>query len=273
MADKKLTGRFNYFYELCGAAKKSIIKKLEKLDNYLFGIRPLAEYLEGGGKPERVLIQQGLLGSNFQKLFAMIRDQKVPFQMVPPERLNKYKKHNHQGVVAFMPAIVYHTLEKIIPAILDAGERPLLVILDGITDVRNMGAIARSAECAGAHALVLSEKGNAPINADAIKASAGALTRLSVCKERSVLHAIGFLKECGINLLVCDDGGKHSIYDADLSRPLGIIMGSEDRGASKATKKMADGMIRIPMKGKIASLNVSVATGIVLFEAIRQRQL
>ncbi len=242
------------------------------MDNYLFGIRPLTEYLEGDGKPERVLIQQGLVGSNFQKLFAMIRDRKVPFQMVPPERLKKFQKHNHQGIVAFMPAISYHSVEQIIPKILDAGEVPLLVILDGITDVRNMGAVARSAECAGAHALVLSEKGNAPINADAIKASAGALTRLAVCKEHSVLHAIGFLKECGIKILVCDDRGKHSIYDADLARPLGIVMGSEDRGASNAAKKMSDGMIRIPMKGKIASLNVSVATGIVLFEAIRQRQ-
>ncbi len=241
------------------------------MENYLFGIRPLTEYLAGGGKPERVLIQQGLIGSNFQKLFAMIRDQKVPFQMVPPERLNKFKKHNHQGVVAFMPAITYHSLADVLKTTLEAGETPLLVILDGITDVRNMGAIARSAECAGVHALVLPEKGNAPINADAIKTSAGALTRLPVCKEQSVVHAIGFLKECGIEVVACDDKGSQILYETDLSKGTALIMGSEQRGVSSAAKKMSDRVVNIPMKGKIASLNVSVATGIVLFEIMRQR--
>ena len=241
------------------------------MENYIFGIRPLKEYLDGGGRPERVLIQQGLIGSNFQKLFAMIRDQKVPFQMVPAERLNKYRKHNHQGVVGFMPAITYHTLEQVIPAIIEGGETPLLVLLDGITDVRNMGAIARSAECAGAHAIVLSEKGNAPINADAIKTSAGALTRLPVCKEQSILHAIGFLKECGIEVVAFDDKGNRSVYETDLSKSVALIMGAEDRGVSAAAKKMSDRVVKIPMKGKISSLNVSVATGIVLFETLRQR--
>ncbi len=271
MADKKLTGRSNFFTNFVLHTKEQTFKIKETLENYLFGIRPLTEYLEGGGRPERVLIQQGLQGSNFQKLFALIRDEKIPFQMVPQERLNKYKKHNHQGVVAFMPAITYHTLESIIPNILDAGEKPLLVILDGITDVRNMGAIARSAECAGAHAMVLSDKGNAPINAEAIKTSAGALTRLPVCKERSILHAIAFLKECGIEVFAFDDKGRQTIYESDLSKPLAVIMGSEDRGVSGAAKKMSDQVARIPMKGRIASLNVSVATGVVLFEAMRQR--
>lgn len=191
--------------------------------------------------------------------------------MVPPERLNKFKKHNHQGVVAFMPAITYHSLEEIIPKILEASETPLLVLLDGITDVRNMGAIARSAECAGAHALVLSEKGNAPINADAIKTSAGALTRLPVCKEQSILHAIGFIKECGIEVVACDDRGSQILYETDLSKSVAVIMGSEDRGVSAAAKKMSDRVVKIPMKGKIASLNVSVATGIMMFEIMRQR--
>lgn len=191
--------------------------------------------------------------------------------MVPAERLNKFRKHNHQGVVGFMPAITYHSLEKIIPAIIEGGETPLLILLDGITDVRNMGAIARSAECAGAHAIVLSEKGNAPINADAIKTSAGALTRLPVCKEQSILHAIGFLKECGIEVVAFDDKGNRSIYETDLSKSVALIMGSEDRGVSAAAKKMSDRVVKIPMRGKISSLNVSVASGIVLFETLRQR--
>jgi 23S rRNA (guanosine2251-2'-O)-methyltransferase len=241
------------------------------LENYIFGIHPLTEYISNGDKPERVLIQQGLKGSNFQQLFSLIRNNKIPFQMVPPERLNKFKKQNHQGIVAFIPHIAYQSLETIIPAIIDSGATPLLVLLDGITDVRNMGAIARSAECAGAHAIVIGEKGSAPVNADAIKASAGALSRIPVCKESGIVYAISFLKACGITILALDDRAKQSIYETKLSGPLAIVMGSEDRGVSSAAKKNAGSVAAIPMKGQIASLNVSVATGIVLFEAMRQR--
>ncbi len=241
------------------------------MENYIFGIHPLTEYITNGGKPERVLIQQGLMGSNFQQLFALIRNDKIPFQMVPPERLNKFKKHNHQGIVAFIPQISYQSLEKVVPAIMDSGEKPLLVLLDGITDVRNMGAIARSAECAGAHAIVIAEKGSAPVNAEAIKASAGALSRIPVCKESGMVYAISFLKACGIDVVALDDRAKQTIYQTNLTGPLAILMGSEDRGVSSAARKTADAVASIPMKGRIASLNVSVATGIVLFEALRQR--
>lgn len=241
------------------------------MENYIFGIRPLIEYLNEGGKPERVLIQQGLKGSNFQQLFILIREKKIPFQMVPPERFSKYKRHNHQGIIAFTPVISYQTLESLVPQLIESGEKPLLVLLDGITDVRNLGAIARTAECAGAHALVIAEKGGAPINADAIKTSAGALTRIAVCKELSITYAIGFLKACGIDVIASDDKAKKTIYDIGLDGPLAVVMGSEDRGVSGATKKMASQLASIPMKGKIASLNVSVATGVLLFEALRQR--
>ena len=191
--------------------------------------------------------------------------------MVPPERLNKFKRHNHQGIVAFIPQIAYRSLETIMPAIIDSGETPLLVLLDGITDVRNMGAIARSAECAGAHAIVIGEKGSAPVNAEAIKASAGALSRIPVCKESGIVYAISFLKACGLDVVALDDRAKQTIYEAELTGPVAIVMGSEDRGISSAAKKMAGTVAAIPMKGHIASLNVSVATGIVLFEALRQR--
>ncbi len=241
------------------------------MENYIFGIHPLAEYISNGGKPEKVLVQQGLQGSNFQQLFSLIRSSKIPFQMVPSERLNKFKKHNHQGVVAFIPHIAYQSLEKVVPAIIDSGEMPLLVLLDGITDVRNLGAIARSAECAGAHAIVIGEKGTAPVNADAIKASAGALSRIPVCKESGIVYAISFLKACGIDVVALDDRARQNIYEAKISGPLAIVMGSEDRGISAAAKKMAGTLASIPMQGRIGSLNVSVATGIVLFEALRQR--
>lgn len=242
------------------------------MDNLIIGIRPIDEYISGGGKPDRILIQQGLKGTNFQKLFAEIRVKRIPFQMVPVERLNKLSKHNHQGVIAFIPAIAYHSLEKLLPKIIESGETPLLLILDGITDVRNFGAMARTAECAGVHAVIIGEKATAPINQDAIKTSAGALSRIPVCKEATIKHAVNFLKAIGIEIVVCDDKAKQSIYDHKFDKPLALVMGSEEKGVTKAVTKMADKVIRIPMLGNISSLNVSVATGIVLFEAVRQRR-
>ncbi len=243
------------------------------MDNYIFGIRPLLESLDSGQIPEKVLIQQGLTGDTFQQLFAKIRAMKIPFQYVPSARLNKVTSKNHQGVIAVMPVIGYQSLEALLPGILESGETPLLVLLDGITDVRNMGAIARTAECAGVHALVIPEKGGAPVNADAVKASAGALSRIPVCKESNLLQAIAFLRECGIKLLALDDKGKTSLYETELTGPLAVIMGAEDKGVSAAVRKLSDTVVSIPMKGHIASLNVSVATGIVVFETQRQRML
>ncbi len=192
--------------------------------------------------------------------------------MIPVERLNKYSKQNHQGIVAFIPAIEYHSLEELLPTIIESGETPLLLILDGITDVRNFGAIARTAECAGVQAIIVGEKATAPVNEDAIKTSAGALSRIPVCKEATVKHAVIFLKAIGIEIVVCDDKAKAPLYDSKFDKPLALVMGSEDKGVSRAVSKMADRIISIPMLGNISSLNVSVATGVVLFEAVRQRR-
>jgi 23S rRNA (guanosine2251-2'-O)-methyltransferase len=242
------------------------------LENYIFGIRPVMEALEEGKIPEKVFIQRGLTGLNFQQLFKMIREKQVPFQMVPVEKLNRITRNNHQGVIAQLSLITYHKLESIIPEIYEKGETPLLVILDKITDVRNLGAIARSCECAGAHAIILGERESAPVNADAIKTSAGALSRLPVCRERELLESIAFLKESGISVVACTEKADQNIYESNLTGPMAIIMGAEDKGISKACLAMADLKVNIPQKGKTASLNVSVATGIVLFEIIRQRE-
>ncbi len=204
-------------------------------------------------------------------MFAVIREKKIPYQMVPPEKLHRVSGKNHQGVIGFMPVITYYPLEELVSGIVEKGEIPLLVIADGITDVRNLGAVARSAECAGAHGLIIPERGVAPVNADAIKASAGALSVLKVCREPNVLQAMVFLAGCGLKLIACDDKAKRSIYDADLTGPMAIVMGSEDRGVSAAAMKTAHDAVSIPMQGRIASLNVSVAAGIVLFESQRQR--
>ncbi len=243
------------------------------MENHIFGMHPLMEAIQSGKLPEKVLIQKGLKGDNYQKLFSLIREKKIPFQMVPVEKLNRVTRKNHQGIIAQMPAIEYLKLEDILPGIFESGETPLLVMLDGITDVRNLGAIARSAECAGADAIIIPEKGSASVSADAIKASAGALNRIPVCKEAHILQSIAFIQECGIRVIACDSKGKSSLYDEDLSVPVAVIMGSEDRGVSPAARQIADKVVEIPMKGKTGSLNVSVATGVVLFEALRQRGL
>lgn len=241
------------------------------MENFIFGIRPLIEALEKGEKPEKVLIQQGLIGENFQQLFQIIRREKIPHQMVPVEKLNRVTRKNHQGVIAFISLISYQPLDQLLPMIYDQGEMPLLVLLDRVTDVRNLGAIARSAECFGAHAIVIPDKGSAPVNADAIKTSAGALSRLPVCREGNILETIAFLKASGIRVIAATEKSTESVDQADMKGPLAIIMGSEDKGISYPVLKMADQSVSIPMKGSIASLNVSVAAGILLFEAHRQR--
>ncbi len=243
------------------------------MENHIFGMHPLMEAIQSGKLPEKVLIQKGLKGDNYQKLFSLIREKKIPFQMVPVEKLNRVTRKNHQGIIAQMPSIEYVKLEDILPGIFESGETPLLVLLDGITDVRNLGAIARSAECAGADAIIIPEKGSASVSADAIKASAGALNRIPVCKETHILQSIAFIQECGIRVIACDSKGESNLYNEDLSVPVAVIMGSEDKGVSPAARQVADKVVEIPMKGKTGSLNVSVATGIVLFEALRQRDL
>ncbi len=242
------------------------------MENYIFGIRPILEVLEEGKIPEKVLIQKGLEGSTFQKLFQIIREKEIPFQVVPQEKLNRITRKNHQGVIAWIAEIEYHKLEMLLPEIYEKGETPLLVLLDKITDVRNLGAIARSAECAGAHAIVMGEKSSAPVNADAIKTSSGALTRIPVCKERDLMETIAFLKESGIQTVACTEKADNNLYESKLTGPLAIIMGSEEKGISKACLTMADHKISIPQRGQIGSLNVSVAAGIVLFEVLRQRE-
>lgn len=242
------------------------------MEQFIFGIRPVLEAIESGQQPEKVLIQQDLKGDMIRMLFQLIRKKQIPYQMVPPERLNRLSTGNHQGVIAYVPLISYHSLEALLPQVVGNAETPLIVLLDGVTDVRNMGAIARTAACAGAHALVIPEKGGAPVNADAIKASAGALSVIPVCRTRTLVESVSFLKECGLHVLVCDDKGRHSVYNANLNQPLAIVMGAEDKGVSGAIRKIADQVVNIPMKSRIASLNVSVAAGIVLFETVRQRQ-
>lgn len=242
-------------------------------DENLFGFHPIVEAIKAQKTIEKVFIKKGLRGELFQECFRLIREKNIPFQYVPIEKLNRITNTNHQGIIAFVSAIDYHDIEDIMPQIYEAGKDPFLLVLDGITDVRNFGAIARSAESAGVDAIIIGTKNSATINADAIKTSAGALNRIPVCRVISISETIKFLQNSGVKLFGASEKASDFYYSTDFNVPSAIVVGAEDKGLSPSSLKHIDSLIKIPMLGHIASLNVSVATGILLFEAVRQRSV
>ncbi len=240
------------------------------MENTVFGIRPVLEAIETGRTIERVYIKKDADGQLISELREIIRRKKIRMQEVPVEKLNRLVKGNHQGVVAQMSAIEYAELTDILENI-SPDETPLLVIFDGVTDVRNFGAIARSAECAGAHGLIVPVKNAAPVNADAIKTSAGALYRIPVCRVGSIRNTIKTLQAEGMQVVAASEKSRRIIYDADFTKPTVLVMGSEDAGISKEVLKICDEQLAIPLVGEIESLNVSAAAAVMLFEVVRQR--
>lgn len=245
----------------------------EKLygNNFIFGTRAILEAIDAGKEIEKVLIQKGLKNELIIGLTSRMKSLKIPFTQVPRERLNRLTRKNHQGAICFISPIQYSSLDNVIETAYSKGKDPFLVILDRITDVRNFGAVARTMECAGADALVLQSKGNALIGGDAMKTSAGALNILPVCREENLKNTIKSLKAQGIRIIGCTEKTDQMIYDADLTGPLSIIVGSEEDGISPEYLKLCHDLAKIPIKGKIESLNVSVSVGIILYEALRQR--
>lgn len=240
-------------------------------NNVIFGIRAIQEAIQSGKSIEKILMKPGLQGSLYNELIRDIKVQNIPLQRVPAERLNYFTQGNHQGVVAIVSPVDYQNLEKIVEQAIAAGREPMVLILDGVTDVRNFGAIARTAECAGVDAIVIPDKGSAPINGDAIKTSAGALYRIPVCRVPKIWYSMKFLKESGFEILAAFEKGDTDYRKANLGGKLAIVMGAEDKGISPQVLKMCDTNIFIPIKGEIGSLNVSVAAGILIFEALKQR--
>ena len=237
----------------------------------VFGIRAVIEAIRSGKDIESLFIQRGLGGELFYELKNLLNEYKIESQQVPVEKLNRVTTKNHQGVIAIISPITYYKVEDIIPMVFEKGEVPLILILDGITDVRNLGAIARTAECAGVHAIVVPAKGSAQINPDTIKTSAGALYNIPVCRESSLLQTAKFLQSSGLQIVCCTEKTNNYIYEPDYTVPTAIVMGSEDDGVGNELIRIADHLAKIPMFGQIESLNVSVSTGIILYEAIRQR--
>ncbi|MET3113840.1 23S rRNA (guanosine2251-2'-O)-methyltransferase [Pedobacter sp. CG_S7] len=240
-------------------------------NEFVFGIRSVIEAIKAGKDIESIYIQRGLSGDLITELKPLLKDVEAPIHTVPVEKLNRMTQKNHQGVIAVISSITFQKIEDIIPTIYEKGETPLILILDGITDVRNMGAIARTAECAGVHAILVPTKNSAQINADAIKTSAGALFTIPVCRHANLHKAALYLQECGLQIVACTEKTNDMIYAPDYTAPTAIVMGAEDDGVSNEIIRMANHLAKIPMFGEIGSLNVSVSTGVILYEAIRQR--
>lgn len=247
------------------------VRPKREANQMVFGIRAVIEAIKSGKDIEAIYVQRGLSNNLFLELKALLKEQELSYQQVPVEKLNRITTKNHQGVIGIISPVTYQKIENIIPEIYERGETPLLLILDGITDVRNLGAIARTAECAGVHALIIPAKGSAQINPDAIKTSAGALYKIPVCRHESLLKTAKFLQESGLQLVACTEKTSDFLYKPDYTVPTAIIMGSEEDGISTELIRIAEHLAKIPMYGEISSLNVSVSAGIILYEAVRQR--
>lgn len=237
----------------------------------IFGIRPVVEALLSAKEFDKIFIQRGLHSDVAKELFAALKQRNLQAKVVPVEKLNRLTRKNHQGVVAFLSPIAFADIENTITAVFESGKVPLVLVLDHLTDVRNFGAIVRTAECAGVDAIIVPEQGAAAINGDAVKTSTGALMRVPICRSAHLRDAAFLLQQLGLQLVAATEKTSESMYTPDYTRPTAIIMGNEETGVSNSLLKIADHLARIPMMGKIGSLNVSVSAGIVLYEAVRQR--
>ena len=244
---------------------------MQKETDCIFGLHAVIEAIKAGKQIDRLLIKQGLQGALYHELMTEVRNYNIVYQIVPVERIELVTRKNHQGVLAWLSVIEYQYIANLLPMVFERGEDPLIVALDGVSDVRNFGAIVRTAECLGAHAIIIPEKGSARITADAVKTSAGALHSFPVCREKSIVRAIEYMKESGLTIICAAEKTGKLASDAVLTGPSVLILGSEDKGISRELIALSDLQIRIPMTGKIGSLNVSVASGILLYEMVRQR--
>lgn len=244
-----------------------------KETNLIFGNKPVLEALESKQEIERIFIRQGLHPMKIKNIKKLALEQEIPFQFVPKEKLDRFTRKNHQGIIALVSHLSYMPVDTIVQGLFEKGVNPLILVLDKISDVRNFGSIARTAECAGVDAIVIPSKGSAQINSIAMKTSAGALTNIPVSRNTSLINTVLYLKESGLKIIAATEKSDLSYHQSDLKGPVALMMGSEEKGISHELLALADLQIKIPLLGNVESLNVSVATGILLFEINRQREL
>ena len=240
------------------------------MDNIIYGIRTIIEAINAGTKINKVIVRQGLNSPIALEMYGLLKHHNIQIQHVPIDVFNKFKEKNHQGCAAYISPIEIQNIEEVLPQLIDEGKTPFLLLLDRITDVRNFGAIVRTAECAGVNAILIPAKGAANIGGDAVKTSAGALMHIPVCRVGSLKMAAMFLKENGIRIISATEKAEKSVFETDLKGPIALVMGAEDIGISHDVLKLSDEQVKIPINGKIGSLNVSVAAGIIMYEAVRQ---
>lgn len=237
----------------------------------IFGIRAIIETIKAGRDLEKVFVQKNLSGDLAKELNPLLRDAKAPVVKVPAERLKKFTTKNHQGVVAFVSPVKYYKLPELVSRTFESGEQPFFLVLDQLTDVRNFGAIARTALCSGVHGIIIPFKGAAQVNGESVKTSAGALNSIPVCREFKLMEGVRYLKESGISIFGCSEKGEKNIQTFSFNQPTALIMGSEESGISKEILELCDEVVKIPIKGTISSLNVSAATAMACYEVLRQR--
>ena len=242
-----------------------------KNNDIVFGTRPVLEAINSGKTLEKLFIQKNLKKEILEKIKSKLSNKKINISYVPKEKLNRITKKNHQGIICYISPISYQPIEEIIQRVFEKGKDPFVIILDRITDTRNFGAISRVADASGVDAIIIPEKESAIITSDSIKTSAGAINYIPICKVKSLRSTANFLKESGLKLVSCTEKGDKKFYDADLTSPCCIILGSEKDGISNSLIDISDERLNIPMKGNVESLNVSSSASVILFEVVRQR--
>ena len=240
-------------------------------DQYIFGIRAVIEAIQSGKEIDKLLIKKDINGELISELFALVKEMHIPVQRVPIEKINRITRKNHQGVIAFLSAVTYYKLDDVVPVFYEEGLNPFVVVLDGITDVRNFGAIARTCDCAGVNAIVIPEKNSVSVNADAVKTSAGALNYVPLCREKNLVNGVKTLHNSGYKVIGASEKSSVNYTKVDYTGPVALILGAEDKGISKDLLKLCDNFVSIPEFGNINSLNVSVAGGVMMYEVVRQR--
>lgn len=248
-------------------------KKEKTAPDFIYGTWPVMEAVKAKRDLDKVIIQHGLRSPVIGEIIAELKLLEIPYQFVPIEKMNRVTRKNHQGIIAFISPITFGRIEHVLPEIYEKGEDPFVLILDKITDVRNFGAILRTASCTGVHAVVIPDKGSAMLNSDTVKSSAGAIYTLPICRSENLKESIEYLKASGLKILAATEKGKELYFNEQLSGPVALIMGSEGEGISPEYLRRSDVLLKIPMVGTIASLNVSVAAGVLLYEVFRQRSI
>ena len=238
----------------------------------IFGTRPVIEAVQAGKDVDKILIRNDLQNELSRELFRIVKGTNIPVQRVPQEKLDRMTRKNHQGVIALISAVTYRKLDDVVPLLYEEGKIPFIVLLDGVTDVRNFGAIARTCECAGVDAIVIPAHNSVSVSADAVKTSAGALLTLAVCKEASITEAIRFLKNCGYKVVAATEKANNNYTTVNYTMPVALVLGGEDKGISMDNLRICDEMVNVPVAGNIASLNVSAAAAVLLYEVVRQRK-